>query len=95
MELAFALFAVAVPLCLNVLATRAVLRDAFAERLQKVAQVLLVWLVPLIGAIVVLAVHRRPEVPSRKYRESPDPGDDFAFSGRAVRGLREAIDGDD
>lgn len=95
MEFAFALFAVIAPLCLNLLATRAVLRDAFAERSQKLAQLLLVWLVPIIGAILVLAFHRRSESPSRKYREAPDPGDDYATSGRTVKIIREVADGDD
>jgi hypothetical protein len=95
MELALALVAIAIPLWLNIKATRLVARDVLSERRQKVAQLLLVWLVPLVGAVVVLAVHRRAEPPSRQYRESRDPGDDFAFSGRTIKNTREVLDGDD
>jgi len=45
----------------------------------------MVWLIPIIGAVLVFAVHRPTEAPSRKYRETPDPGDDSAFSGRGAR----------
>ena len=85
----------AIPLWLNVLATRAVARDTLAERKQRVAQLLLVWLIPLVGALVVLGVHRAAEPPSRKYRQEPDPGDDFALSGRSQKGVREVVNGDD
>jgi hypothetical protein len=95
MEVAFALVALTIPLWLNVRATRLVVRDVFSEQRQKVAQLFFVWLVPVIGAVVVLAVHRPAEEPSRRYREPPDPGDDFALSGRSVKNLREVLDGDD
>lgn len=95
MEVAFALVAIAIPLWLNVRATRLVVHDALSEQGQKVAQLLFVWLVPVVGAVVVLAVHRPTEPPSRRYREPPDPGDDFALSGRPVKNLREVLDGDD
>ena len=95
MEIALVLVAVAaVPLWLNIKATAAVVRDPLSERWQKAAQLSLVWLLPVLGAIVVLAVHRSSEAPSRKYREPPDPGDDFALSGRAAKGISEAVDGD-
>ena len=95
MEFALALAAIAVPLWLNLKATGLVARDVLSERGQKVAQLLLVWLVPLVGAVVVLAVHRSAEPSSRQYRKPPDPGDDFAFSGRTVKNTREVLDGDD
>jgi len=95
MEVALVLAVIAIPLWLNIRATRLVVRDALSERSQKVAQLLLVWLVPLVGAVVVLAVHRRAEPPSRQYREPVDPGDDFALSGRTIKNIREAVDGDD
>src|SRR5688572_692427 len=93
--LALALAAIAIPLWLNVKATRLVVRDVLSGRRQKVAQLLLVWLVPVVGAVVVLAVHRSPEPPSRQYREPVDPGDDFALSGRSVKKIREVLDADD
>jgi hypothetical protein len=95
MEIALVLATLAIPLWLNVKATRLLAGDALSTPGQKIAQLLLVWLVPLIGALVVLAVHRRQEPPSRQYQVQPDPGDDFAASGRAVKKLREAIDEDD
>jgi hypothetical protein len=95
MEVALSLVVLSIPLWLNIKATRLVLRDALSERNQKVAQLLFVWLVPLIGALVVLAVHRRAEPPSRKYREPADAGDDFAFSGSALKNTREVLDGSD
>lgn len=95
MEIAFALIAIAIPLWLNVRATRLVFRDDLSEQRQKVAQLLFVWLVPVVGAVVVLGVHRAAEPPSGRYREPLDPGDDFAFSARSVKKLREVLDGDD
>jgi hypothetical protein len=53
-----------------------------AERGQRIAQLAVIWMIPVIGALVVFAVHRRPEAPSGKYRESLDPGDDFGSSGK-------------
>lgn len=81
-------------LALHVKATIAVLRDADSGKGQKIAQLGFVWLVPLLGAVVVLAVHRQPERPSRRYREAPDPGDDFAMSGRSVKNVTSTLDGD-
>jgi hypothetical protein len=94
MHAVFAVFAVIVPLLLNVLATRAVVRDGLSERSQKIFQLGLVWLLPLAGALLVLAVHRSPEAASRKYREPPEPGDDMGLSGRGAKNLSEALDGD-
>jgi hypothetical protein len=79
---------------LNVEATLAIARDAFSEPRQKVLQLALVWQLPLLGAIVTLAIHRPIEEPSRRYREPPDAGDDHALSGRSHKNLYEAIDGD-
>jgi hypothetical protein len=84
MELAIVAFLVVPLVVANLLATRLVLRDELISRSQRFVQVLMVWLIPIIGAVLVFAVHRRPEAPSRKYRETPDPGDDFAFSGRGA-----------
>lgn len=92
MEIALATVAIAVLLVANAFATRAVWRDKFAERHQRALQLLAVWLVPVFGAILVLALHRKAEEPSRKYRESPDPGDDFAASGKSARSIQSAVD---
>jgi hypothetical protein len=95
MEVALALAALVIPLWLNVKATQLVSRDVLSERRQKVAQLLFVWLVPLIGAVVVLAIHRPAEPPSRQYRKPVDPSDDYAFSGRTIRNTKDVLDGDD
>jgi hypothetical protein len=73
------------------MATRAVLKDDFSERGQRIAQLLMVWLLPLLGALVALAVHRAPEKPSGQYRaESMDDGA-YEASGRRP-GLSNAPD---
>ena len=94
MEIALTFALLAIVLGLNIKSTIAIWNDAFSERRQKTLQLALVWLVPLIGAIVTLAVHRPPEKPTRQYSESPDPGEDFGISGGAVKRAVEAIDGD-
>lgn len=83
MELALVVLLLLPLIAANWVATRLVLRDEVISRKQRIAQVFLVWLLPIIGAVLVFAVHRRTEAPSRKYREAPDPGDDFGLSGRA------------
>jgi hypothetical protein len=69
------LAALAIPLALNLWATRVVFRDTLNTQKQRRNQLLLVWLLPLVGAILVLGVHRSSEKPSRKYRESEAPVD--------------------
>jgi len=46
---------------LDVMATRAILRDDLSERRQRLAQIALVWLFPLLGALLVLALYREPK----------------------------------
>lgn len=89
------LISIAIPLWLNVRATRLIVRDRLAENRQKVTQLLIVWLLPLLGAIIVLGVHRPEESPSRQYRATPDPGDDFGFSNRTPGRSREGADPDE
>jgi hypothetical protein len=85
MEIAVATILILIWLWLNAVATRTVVRDNLSERKQKVAQLILVWLIPYIGSLVVFAVHRPTEPPSRKYYEAANPGDDFGLSGRSLR----------
>ncbi len=94
MEVVLIAFVFCAVIALNITATVAIARDALSERSQKLWQLVLVWLLPIVGAIITLAVHRAPEKPSRQYREPPDPGDDFAYSGRSKNALSELIDGD-
>lgn len=76
MNLFILLLALAVPLALNVWATRLVVRDDLSEPGQKALQLLLVWLLPVIGAVIVWGVHRGDESAPLRYREPPNPGDD-------------------
>ncbi len=94
MDMAIAVLAIVFVLVLNGCASRAVWRDELSNRAQKSGQLVLVWLVPVAGAILVLGVLRRDEPASRKYRDPLDAGDDFAMSGRAVKRLSDAIDSD-
>jgi len=95
MDLFIVSMALAVPLALNVWATRLVVRDDLSERGQKVFQLLLVWLLPVIGAVIVLGVHRKHEKSPLGYREPPNPGEDIGSSSRGIGKMREVLDGDD
>ena len=59
MELALILAAIAIVLWLSIKATVVIVRDTLLEGWQKAAQLSLVWLLPLIGAVVVLGVVRK------------------------------------
>jgi hypothetical protein len=78
-------------LLLNLFATRAVLRDDLSERGQRIAQILMVWLFPLLGALLVLAVHRAPQKPSGQYRDRGSEDHAFDATGRRP-GLSDVID---
>jgi hypothetical protein len=73
--------------------TLRIVRDELSTPLQRVAQVILVWVLPALGAMIVLHMQRQNlEHASGKYREPPDPGDDFAMFGRSVRHLKEGTE---
>ena len=57
-------------------ATIAVQRDHLSGQNQRLMQLALVWLLPVIGAVIVLAVNRPAEKATRKYREPPESGID-------------------
>lgn len=87
--------AVLVLLAMNLLATWRIARDVLSDRRQRRAQWCLVWLVPLVGALLVLAVHASAKsTPARAPLKPADAGDDWGASGAAVRGVRELLDGD-
>lgn len=94
MELFLALVALSIPLWLNVKATLAVRRDSLSDSSQKVIQLLLVWLIPLIGAVVVLAVHRPKENHSGRYPNENELLAGHLPEGAVMRRVGEAIDGD-
>lgn len=72
-------------LVLNLLATRAISRDDLSERGQRIAQMLMVWLFPLLGALLVLGVHRSPQKPSGQYRRPENEGDAYEAPGNLRR----------
>lgn len=79
---------------LNLTASAAIVKDQDCERRQRAAQLLIVWLLPLVGSLLVLGVRRPQEEPARRYRGEPDPGSDFGMSGRAWKGVKEAAGAD-
>jgi len=83
-----------VVLTMNFWTTFIVVRDSLSESPQRIAQLMMVWLLPILGAIIVFAVHRSAEKFSGKYREQPDPGDDFGFPLHAGRRTSEGRDDD-
>ena len=73
-----ALIGLVTVLWLNIKATKAVLRDDLSDRNQRLMQLALVWLLPVIGAVIVLAVNRPAEKASCKYRDAPEPKPDHS-----------------
>ena len=93
MEIAVALLVLAVLVLANGFASRVVLRDPYAERHQKLFQLLAVWILPVFGAILVFALHRKPEKPAGHYRESNDsPLNDFTTSPHVGRSITTHAD---
>lgn len=89
------LLILAVFACMNVDATVAVRRDEYSEPQQKVWQVIFIWIIPLLGALVLLAVHRKPEKPSGTYRRADDGiGDDFGSRRPFSKSIGDVLDGD-
>lgn len=84
----------AIPLWLNVKASLLICRDSFSEKPQKTAQLLFVWLVPLVGAIMVLGVHRRGEKSSRVHASNECPEDDIENFHDPSQPTKEAVDDD-
>jgi hypothetical protein len=94
-NLILALLIVAAIVSLNIAATVAVMRDDYSERPQKLMQLALTWLIPMSGAILVLAVHRKAEPPSGIYRRADEQvGDDFGLLRPGARALAELLDDD-
>ena len=71
---------------MNVKATVLVVRDPLSETQQRLMQLLLVWLLPILGAIVVFSVHRPAERSSGKYKERPEFEVDTEFPRIGGRG---------
>jgi hypothetical protein len=94
MDIVILLAILAIPIWLNAKASVLVLRDSLSEKQQKVAQLIFIWLCPLLGAMVVLVIHRKEEKSSGTLPADKDVGEDFGISGSSHRAFTEAIDGD-
>ena len=80
---------------MNVVATVAVRSDEYAEPQLKILQVIIVWVIPILGALVVLAVHRKSEKPSGTYRRTDDGlGDEFGTQRPFAKSIADVVDGD-
>ena len=93
LEFLFVLIFVVIVLWMDVKATLLVIRDSLSDPKQRLMQLLVVWLLPILGAIIVFSVHRPTEKHPGYYKEPPDPGDDFDFSRHGGRG-RDSVDDD-
>lgn len=93
MEIVLFAFLTMIVIWMDVKATLLVMHDILSEPQQRFMQLALVWFLPVLGAIIVFAVHRPAEKHPGKYREPPDPGDDFGFPRHS--GRRSGSDGDD
>jgi len=80
-------------LCLNVFATRLIHRDEYSEKAQRAAQLLFVWLVPVIGAIAIWGMYRSEEKSPGRYRDIPEPDDDLDPPESPLQSLNDAPDG--
>ena len=94
MEAGWIVLVFGLPVLLSAWATVKVAGDEFSERGQKWSQLALFWLLPMLGALLVLGVHRKTEQPSRIYRKDPDSGEDFTASGNGIRRTLDALDDD-
>ena len=78
---------------LNVWVTWRAVGDALSTVGQQAAQIALIWLLPVIGALLVLRLQRRqPEQGSGNYQPVPDAGDDFAYSRQSFKQLDRALE---
>lgn len=94
MKLEIAVFICAIHAVVALVASMRVFADEFSNCWQTVAQLTLVWCLPILGALVVFGVHRTAEKRSGKYRQGVDAGEDFGVSGAGGRRVHDVLDGD-
>lgn len=81
--------------CLSAWATFRIVEDDLSSRNQRIAQSVFVWVVPILGAMLVLHLQRKElERGSGKYTEQPDAGDDFGMSGQTFKQIKKALEND-
>lgn len=79
----------------NLWVTWRVIKDDLSSPSQRVAQFLLIWMLPFLGALLVLRLQRRqPGAHSGHYREAPNPGEDYGASGMSHRKTQQVLEGD-
>jgi hypothetical protein len=80
---------------LNVWVTWRAIRDDLSTVPQRIVQVILVWVAPFVGALLVLHLQRQhPERSRGRYREALDAGDDLPTQGGSYGRTLRALDGD-
>lgn len=80
------LFLAITVLWLNFKASLLIWSDTLSEKKQRVLQLLLVWFAPVLGALIVIGVHRPHEQPSGRYNDAQPLADDFM--GRTIGSQR-------
>jgi hypothetical protein len=79
----------------NAWVTWRVIGDDLSSLSQRVAQIGLVWVIPAVGAVIVLNLQRRHgEKGSGRYREMPDVGEDFGHQRQFIKKSDDAADSD-
>ena len=70
-----------------------IIRDDLLSHGQRFTQIIFVWVLPILGALLVLHLQRQ-HLPtgSGRYASEPDM-EDFGESGRSVRRLNKALEG--
>lgn len=80
-------------LLLNTWVSWRAINDYLATRAQRVAHILLIWGLPVLGALLVLHMQRQhPERHSGRYRDVPEPGEDFGVSGKGYRRTQQGLE---
>jgi hypothetical protein len=75
MAAVIALVALGLAVLLNLVATVMLARSDFETPLQRVLQMVLIWAIPFIGSIMVIAVSKAAYFDRRPHSDSASPGD--------------------
>ncbi|GAA5167611.1 hypothetical protein [Viridibacterium curvum] len=93
-ELLFVVVTLAALLWIAIKATLVVCRDPLIERPQRSAQLSLVWLLPLIGPLVVLAVQQPQKTRRRVSASGSSANEDKGNAADVFEALVEGLDKD-
>jgi hypothetical protein len=79
----FLLIGLVALIALNVYASRQCFQDTFSTRKQRLSQIIFIWVLPFVGAVLALRLLRNePEQSTGKFREETIMGDEFSASGK-------------